>query len=57
VGERTDLEIRDFLSVHGRPGKACLRCGSAISEVRRERRATHFCRTCQPGLMLDSLRR
>jgi formamidopyrimidine-DNA glycosylase len=54
---RTDLEIRDFLSVHGKPGEPCPRCGTTISEVRRQRRATHFCRTCQPGLMVQRGRR
>jgi formamidopyrimidine-DNA glycosylase len=52
IGEATDVEIRDFLAVHGRPGEACPRCGTAISEVKRARRATHFCRTCQPGLLV-----
>jgi formamidopyrimidine-DNA glycosylase len=52
VGAEIDVEMRDFLAVHGKPGEPCPRCGSTISEVRRERRATHFCRTCQPGLML-----
>jgi formamidopyrimidine-DNA glycosylase len=52
VGEDIDVEIRDFLAVHGRAGEPCPRCGSTVSEVKRERRATHFCRTCQPGLML-----
>jgi formamidopyrimidine-DNA glycosylase len=52
VGADVDVEIRDFLAVHGKPGEACPRCGSTISEVKRERRATHFCRSCQPGLML-----
>jgi formamidopyrimidine-DNA glycosylase len=52
VGETIDVEVRDFLSVHGKAGQPCPRCGSAISEVRRERRATHFCRACQSGLMV-----
>jgi formamidopyrimidine-DNA glycosylase len=52
VGDAIDKEVRDFLSVHGRAGEACPRCGNAISEVKRERRATHFCRACQPGLMI-----
>jgi formamidopyrimidine-DNA glycosylase len=51
--ERTDIEIRDFLDVHGKPGQPCPRCGSPISEVTRARRPTHFCRTCQPGLILS----
>jgi formamidopyrimidine-DNA glycosylase len=52
VGDAIDVEIRDFLAVHGRPGQPCPRCGTAISEVKRSRAATHFCRTCQPGLMV-----
>jgi formamidopyrimidine-DNA glycosylase len=52
VGADIDVEVRDFLSVHGKPGAPCPRCGSAISEVTRERIATHFCRTCQPGLLV-----
>jgi formamidopyrimidine-DNA glycosylase len=49
----TDVEYRDFLDVHGKPGQPCPRCGGTVSEVMRERRATHFCRTCQPGSMFD----
>jgi formamidopyrimidine-DNA glycosylase len=52
-GAAIDVEVRDFLAVHGKPGQACPRCGNPISEVTRERRATHFCRTCQPGLLID----
>jgi formamidopyrimidine-DNA glycosylase len=52
VGNTIDAEVRDFLAVHGKKGQPCSRCGSPISEVRRERRATHFCRTCQPGLLV-----
>jgi formamidopyrimidine-DNA glycosylase len=50
--DRIDVEMRDFLAVHGKAGQPCPRCGSPISEVRRARRPTHFCRTCQPGLMV-----
>jgi formamidopyrimidine-DNA glycosylase len=57
VGEEIDLEARVGLSVHGRAGEPCLRCGSTISEVRHARQVTHFCRTCQPGLILNSRRR
>jgi formamidopyrimidine-DNA glycosylase len=53
VGDAIDVEVRDFLAVHGKAGHACPRCGGPISEVKRERRATHFCRACQPGLMVD----
>ena len=52
VGADIDVEIRDFMAVHGKPGEPCPRCGATVSEVKRERRATHFCRACQPGLML-----
>jgi formamidopyrimidine-DNA glycosylase len=52
VGEAIDVEMRDFLAVHGKTGRPCPRCGSTISEVTRERRSTNFCRTCQPGLMV-----
>jgi formamidopyrimidine-DNA glycosylase len=48
--------VRDFLAVHGKPGQPCPRCGSPVSEVKRERRATDFCRTCQPGLMVGPRR-
>jgi len=51
VGAAIDVEIRGFLAVHGKPGQPCPRCGAAISEVTLDRRSTHFCRTCQPGLM------
>jgi formamidopyrimidine-DNA glycosylase len=57
VGEAIDVEVRDFLAVHGKAGQLCPRCGSAISEVKRQRAATHFCRACQPGLMIDRQRR
>jgi formamidopyrimidine-DNA glycosylase len=53
VGDDIDVEIRDFLAVHGKTGQPCPRCGSPISEVTRERRTTNFCRTCQPGLMVN----
>jgi len=57
VGESIDVEVRDFLAVHGKAGQPCPRCGSAISEVKKERRTTNFCRTCQPGLMVGGWRR
>jgi formamidopyrimidine-DNA glycosylase len=53
VGEAGRREVRDFMAVHGKPGQPCPRCGAAISEVKRARRATHFCRSCQPGLLVD----
>jgi formamidopyrimidine-DNA glycosylase len=53
VGDAIDVEVRDFLAVHGKASQPCPRCGGPISEVKRERRATQFCRNCQPGLMVD----
>lgn len=53
MGENIDVEVRDFLAVHGKAGQPCPRCGSPISQVKRHRMATHFCRACQPGLMID----
>jgi formamidopyrimidine-DNA glycosylase len=52
VGESIDVEVRDFLAVHGKTGQPCPRCNSPISKVTRQRRTTNFCRTCQPGLMV-----
>jgi formamidopyrimidine-DNA glycosylase len=54
VGENVDLEARVGLSVHGRAGEPCPRCGATISEVKHARQYTHFCRTCQPGLLLST---
>jgi formamidopyrimidine-DNA glycosylase len=52
VGDKIDVEVRDFLAVHGREGEDCPRCGGRISEITYERISTHFCRACQPGLMV-----
>jgi formamidopyrimidine-DNA glycosylase len=53
VGAAIDVEVRDFLAVHGKAGQPCPRCGFDISKVTRSRRTTNFCRTCQPGLMIS----
>lgn len=53
VQGKIDVEVRDFLAVHGRAGEPCPRCGSAISKVTRQRRTTNFCRQCQPGLLVS----
>lgn len=45
-------KVRDFLMVHGKKGEPCPRCGHRISEIKVERRATNFCRHCQPGTLL-----
>jgi len=52
VGSRTEVEVRDFLQVHGRGGEPCPRCGQAISELRARQRVTSFCRRCQPGMLV-----
>jgi formamidopyrimidine-DNA glycosylase len=52
VGKSIEVEVRDFLAVHGKAGQPCPRCNSPISKVTRQRRTTNFCRTCQPGLMV-----
>jgi len=52
VGEDIEVKIRDFLSVHGKGGSPCPRCGTPISEITARGRLTNFCRTCQPGRMI-----
>jgi formamidopyrimidine-DNA glycosylase len=52
VGAAIDVEVRDFLAVHGKADQPCPQCGGPISKVTRQRRTTNFCRTCQPGLMV-----
>ena len=42
-----ETEVRDFLAVHLRGGKACPRCGTRISEVSSRSEATSWCRGCQ----------
>ncbi len=42
-----ETEVRDFLAVHLRGGKACPRCGTKISEVSSRSEATSWCRGCQ----------
>ena len=43
-----DVKVRDFLSVRGRVGKPCPRCGTKIREVRVNDWDACFCPTCQP---------
>ncbi len=52
VGIDIHREVRDFLAVHGKTGSPCPVCGGPIAEVKAQRRATNFCRTCQPGGLL-----
>nr|MDO8133684.1 DNA-formamidopyrimidine glycosylase family protein [Candidatus Njordarchaeum guaymaensis] len=51
VGENIQIEVRDFLKVHGKAGQPCPVCGTKISEVKANGRKTNFCRTCQPGTL------
>ncbi len=46
------LHQREGMLVHGRAGEPCPRCGAPISEINVARRPTHFCRHCQPGLLI-----
>ncbi|HUW94821.1 MAG TPA: DNA-formamidopyrimidine glycosylase family protein [Anaerolineae bacterium] len=52
IGDDIDVKIRDFLSVHGKGGSPCPRCGTPISEIKARNRLTNFCRNCQPGRMI-----
>ena len=53
VGDDIDVKIRDFLSVHGKGGSPCPRCGTPISEIKARNKLTNFCRNCQPGRMIE----
>jgi formamidopyrimidine-DNA glycosylase len=55
MGEAIHLEPRAFLSVHLKTGKACPRCGAAISLVGAHQRVTNFCRACQPGGLIKGM--
>lgn len=57
VGDRIDVEVRDFLAIHGKEAGECPRCAGRISSITYERSTTYFCRTCQPGLMVNKGRR
>ncbi len=47
VPPRFEVEVRDFLRVHGKGGRECPSCGSQLSEVAPGGFVTTFCRTCQ----------
>jgi formamidopyrimidine-DNA glycosylase len=53
VGTDVHREVRDFLAVHGKGGQPCPVCGTAISEIKARGRLTNFCRTCQPGGLMQ----
>jgi formamidopyrimidine-DNA glycosylase len=44
-----DEKLRDFLSVRGRDGKPCVRCGTTIRAVRIGDGDSCFCPKCQPA--------
>jgi formamidopyrimidine-DNA glycosylase len=48
------VKVRDFLKVHNKGGEPCPRCGTAISEIRPNNRITSWCRTCQPGGLVNN---
>lgn len=39
-----------IVSVYGRAGKPCFRCGSTIVKIRVAQRGTHLCPVCQPSV-------
>jgi formamidopyrimidine-DNA glycosylase len=47
--EPIDVKVRDFLSVRGRDGKPCPRCGTTIRAVRVGDGDACFCPQCQPA--------
>ena len=42
-------ENRQQLSVYGRTGRSCPRCGTAVQRIVVGQRGTHLCPRCQPG--------
>ena len=55
MGEAIHLEPRDFLAVHMKSGQPCPRCGTPILAVTANQRITNFCRTCQPGGLIQGM--
>ena len=53
VGTEIHHEVRDFLAVHSKGGEPCPICGGNISEIKAHGRVTNFCRTCQPGGLIQ----
>ena len=52
VGTEIQIEIRDFLAVHGKGGQPCPRCGTRISQLKGQDYYANFCRSCQPGTLI-----
>ncbi|MBN1425846.1 Fpg/Nei family DNA glycosylase [Candidatus Fermentibacteria bacterium] len=44
-----ESEDHGFMTMHGRPGETCPRCGATIAEIRYSDRSTHYCPECQSG--------
>ena len=42
-----EKQVRDFLAVHDKGGKACPRCGTRITEIKPGGFITSYCRGCQ----------
>jgi formamidopyrimidine-DNA glycosylase len=57
MGDNIHLKPRDFFSIHMRGGEPCPRCGTAISSITANQRITNFCRTCQPGGLIQGMDR
>jgi formamidopyrimidine-DNA glycosylase len=55
MGDRVHLKPRDFFAVHLRGGQPCPRCGTTISEISANQRVTSFCRSCQPGGLIQGV--
>ncbi len=55
IGDNIYLKPREFLSVHGKAGQPCPRCGTPISLVSAHQRITNFCRKCQPGGLIKGM--
>jgi formamidopyrimidine-DNA glycosylase len=55
MGEAIHREPRGFMSVHMRTGQPCPRCGTPIALVGANQRITNFCRTCQPGGLIEGM--
>jgi formamidopyrimidine-DNA glycosylase len=53
--ENIDQEPRQFMAVHMKTDFPCPRCGSPISVITANQRITNFCRTCQPGGLINGI--
>lgn len=42
-------EDHAFMTIQGKPGEHCPRCGALIAEIRYSDRSTHYCPACQSG--------